>query len=975
MKRVLFFSFLLFSFLSTSSHVFQNVPNYFRFESQSDLSAWKVLGGKIEISSMLYKEGMYSLRWNAQSNSKLEVTLNDYYPSAKQSAFFSFFNKEGQKGIITIRFMGVNNETIREAHIDLNFRGWRDFDRSYDEFAQTTKGLIHKIQFSYQSSNASSAIFYIDDMNFSNNVTKNEHPECFVSDFSVLNPRRSTLLSHYLLHQSGKLQMLAGDVKDLQKLRKGFKFLFPSDANSDDVVMKVEAMHLTRNADGVFSGSEYMSPANMTAQDMTAWAKNIELLANAAQKSKSDRKTFELYLDYLFDQGVFYSLPKLVYSDYNEVRAIPASLLKAAAVCNDKQKIELLGAIRWMVEFNLIYAEGDQLKSDISSDYIYNYLPYLYQCILLGTDDNTATAEMKVFSAFLGNCSEYTSGGEDLFKPDGTSFHHKSHYNGYMYSFKTWVEYLSKLKGTSFRISENAYNRIKAAVTSLYLMSTRGKEGSQYYANSLSGRHPFTGMQPEFSQKLFKDLIAIGGDILHKDIDTELASKYNYFFKVKDYNVPEINLDGFYQFNYSPIGVYRKDNWVVTMRCPTTKFWGSEIYARTNRLGRYASHGSLEALYEGSSTLASGYPAILKDVENTGGWDWNVMPGTTTVFYDNYRPMMPNGNVTDRFDQYSKTTNYSGALSWGDKGMFSAEFDQGDNWGSQRYIPTNLKFKKTVFAFDGLLIDMGSGISSNLENNTTRITATNLFQNIVDNSGNGGYTDNGKVEYSKTLTLKNDITHWILSPVSTGFVLPAKINEDVTLIFNEQKTPHQIGTMLSKPDSKMAAKAYISHGLNPVDGKYLFVVLPAATPDKLNQLKQQIDEGKLYTVLSSDTLMHAIHYLPADIFAYSCFKPTAHIKGGFLQSVSSQALVMERYDKSKKELSLAVCNPNLNPETKSDGSWVSTPTSCKIVLNGLWAVATADTNRIKISMSNGTIVLDLILYDGNPMYIQLKAKY
>ena len=73
--------------------------------------------------------------------------------------------------------------------------------------------------------------------------------------------------------------------------------------------------------------------------------------------------------------------------------------------------------------------------------------------------------------------------------------------------------------------------------------------------------------------------------------DQELASYYNYFYKTKKYkDAPELKADGFYQFNFSPAGVYRQGNWLAVMRCPTTNFWGGEIYNKTNRFGRYQSH-------------------------------------------------------------------------------------------------------------------------------------------------------------------------------------------------------------------------------------------------------------------------------------------------------------------------------------------------------------------------------------------------
>lgn len=40
------------------------------------------------------------------------------------------------------------------------------------------------------------------------------------------------------------------------------------------------------------------------------------------------------------------------------------------------------------------------------------------------------------------------------------------------------------------------------------------------------------------------------------------------------YDIEPAKVDGYYQFNYSPAGIYRQNNWVATMRSATTQFWG-----------------------------------------------------------------------------------------------------------------------------------------------------------------------------------------------------------------------------------------------------------------------------------------------------------------------------------------------------------------------------------------------------------------
>ena len=195
------------------------------------------------------------------------------------------------------------------------------------------------------------------------------------------------------------------------------------------------------------------------------------------------------------------------------------------------QKTEMIKAIKWMIEFNLAYAPLEYILSQFSSDYIYNFLPNLYTCAVNVADQNEAVENLKGLTQLLENASEYAPGSNDILKPDGTGFHHNTQYNNYMYAYNSWVEYISYLKGTSFRINKDAYERIKKAVVTLYMMSTKSENDIHLFANSMAGRHPLVGgTEITFKKDLFKKLIETGGDILGTGIDAELAAQYNYFF-------------------------------------------------------------------------------------------------------------------------------------------------------------------------------------------------------------------------------------------------------------------------------------------------------------------------------------------------------------------------------------------------------------------------------------------------------------
>ena len=255
------------------------------------------------------------------------------------------------------------------------------------------------------------------------------------------------------------------------------------------------------------------------------------------------------------------------------------------------------------------------------------------------------------------------------------------------------------------------------------------------------------------------------------------------------------------------------------MRAPTTKVWGAEIYSSRNRFGRYQSHGTLEVLYNNLGN-PSGYPTA----NNESGWDRNVVPGGTTVHYTSWTEMMPRQNTTQRFDQYTLTKNFTGALSLGDCGLFASDFDQVDTWSTTCFNATGLTFKKSVFAFDGKLISLGSNISSTSSPVNTSVTATNLFQSYKPAVGP---TVHGTVLSQSQSNAEYTDANWILTPENTGYYVPAA-NDKLVVFYGSQSSPIDTGSNVNSPGSAVADQPYIDHGVAPHDHNYHFVVIPLA---------------------------------------------------------------------------------------------------------------------------------------------------
>ena len=108
---------------------------------------------------------------------------------------------------------------------------------------------------------------------------------------------------------------------------------------------------------------------------------------------------------------------------------------------------------------------------------------------------------------------------------------------------------------------------------------------------------------------------------------------------------------------------------MVTLKGYTTDVWGSEIYTKDNRYGRYQSYGSVQIMGKGNPVSRAGSGFVQE------GWDWNRLPGTTTI----HLPF-------DLLDSPLKGTtmarskeNFSGSSSLdGKNGMFAMKLAERD---------------------------------------------------------------------------------------------------------------------------------------------------------------------------------------------------------------------------------------------------------------------------------------------------------
>lgn len=559
-----------------------------------------------------------------------------------------------------------------------------------------------------------------------------------------------------------------------------------------------------------------------------------------------------------------------------------------------------------------VYDAGYMAQNDgVDTDQIYNNSNVLLAfCALQNTADERYLW-MRGYKRWLERFTSYSNSTCNGLKPDGTGFHHWTAYDNYMYAFKSCCDVIYFTSGTSFQIEADNYKRFRDAVfTQIVHSNNRAVKPL-----SMSGRKPENRIS-QYSKVQLKRLAIAGGRILGlSTADPELASQYNRLFGTDEelnYSsiAPASRTDGFYQFNYANMGIYRKNGWLAGMKGFTNGLWGAELYPTANRYGRYQSYGTMEIVYEGNTQYGNGY--------NEKAWNWNYNPGATTRVLSWYDL---NGEKA-RIDEY-QVNDFAGALSFSNKnnatlnkthgtiGMFAMNFQEVEDQGFSTVYHSNthdgsFQFKKSTFVFDDMILCLGSDISST----ESAPVVTTLFQRLHNK---GDVIVNGEMLQSDTEILSNEEkANWVISNYNTGFYLP-KGNNNVILSRISEKTPYHNQI---EPNSQVETNTqytkwigYINHSIKPNNSQYEYVVIPDATISEMENLNHAFIGGnKPYNIHQQNTLAHVVEHAGSKMWAYAIFGNSINLDNyGLISFVSDPCMIM--YHNMSSSVKVAISNP------------------------------------------------------------------
>lgn len=936
MKRSTFFFWFVFYSLVLNAQIdFENSvpPN------------WTSTNGTLTISNAHYKLGSESLKWSWNSNAVITINnpainsseVLDYY---HHTAELWVYNSQYSSDHITFEFFDSQGNKSFYFDFKLNYIGWRRITRSYKYDMHAINGASSTIsKVKIKAPNTSSGTLYFDDWEYVKSRQKRRKSRQMPDVSGFLSEEERYIFDNVPVNLPLN-QANSTEIANLSVIRTRIINDFQGNPPSSSSVNDAQTFYNDLNI--IVSGNQikgkHVSPVEAGTAVLTLAKDYVH--NGTVQSLQQVEKILWLINDAGYAGG-----SELVYGWYNTRNYFKGVVLAFQHLSPSLQE-KLSDAIRWTLKMGEFWETSPNQGWDL--DVVHTNLKYMLGTTVFDSGNNVdeTVLQLKGFKQYLERKNVPSSTKNGGLKPDGTSFHHEAHYPAYQYAYNSYVNVLEYLDGTVFQINAEAYKEFRdAAYTNLIFCN------GQEFANSLCGRHPFE-LKNRMVKSAYNKLAYLGGSILaqNQSADPFLAKAYNRIWNddpnLNNYGV-EQNPEGFWQFNYSPAGVYRKDNWVVTIKGLNKTYWGTETYVGENRYGRYQSYGALEVMYSG------GLSGSGKSIE---GYDWNKVPGTTSKVLS-WEELEGESVRVDERSKYDfaaalRFDEIPGSLkgNQGRYGMYAFDFGQLMLTSTHE---EEFTFKKSVFCFDDFMVCTGSGIRSNDQQHEI---ITTLFQNKLSTQTSSTFINQQSVNaFPFSLNLPSGL-NWLINSWGTGFVV--KSTDEIGVTRKNQLSPDESGgALVTNGDVE---SAWIKHGTAPNSDKYEYVVKPNTNQAELQNFVNLLQSGSApYEVIYLDDDMHIVKHNQTGTVGYALFHSHTAINGDLISNNKPCLVMLRRFSGGLK---LTLVDP-------STSYLQNGPIYLK--LNGVFQLQYADSGVDLVNTNGGVTTLLFNPKDGNPLDVVL----
>lgn len=911
------------------------------FEEQQVPAFITATGSQLAISDEHYRDGGHSLSWTFNPESVLSIKKDLKFekkdPTGKDTYLSAFivwvYNERAQDKTIEFEFL-KDGKKCTSFPFGINFTGWRGAWVCYERDMQGTpeegmdeirivapdvKGKLfidHLITSSKVDARQQTADVQVP---FVNKGTTNhwlviyEHslwkPDIALTPITEAQKQDIRLLEKRfrdMLYTPGKLTD-----QEMESIRKKYDFYRITYKNGKVTGLPVYFVRQSEAYERIIPDwdKDMFTKQGIEISNYFDLMKRISIAYNnsreAAVQDELKQKFLAMY-DNITDQGVAYgSCWGNIHHYGYSMRGLFVAYFLMKDVLRDAGKLEEAErTLNWYAITNEVYPKPTVNGIDI--DTFNTKLQGRIASILIMEDTPEKLQYLRSFSRWLDYGCRPAPGLAGSFKPDGACFHHCNNYPAYAVGGldgATSMIYL--LSGTEFKLSELAHETVKNV-----LLTMRFYCNLQQWPLSMSGRHPNGGGKlipiqyatmalagtPDGKQKYdpemaaaYLRLVAYTGaqdpnapDYLPKaSAKKELEMKK--LLEAQGFR-PEADPQGNIALGYGCVSVQRRNNWAAVVRGHSRYLWAAEHYLPANFYGRYLAHGSMEIL--------TGKPDEMVTLA-TGGWqeagfDWNRIPGTTTIHlpFDRLRARVLNVDKFSGMEEmlYSDEA-FAGGLSQAHlNGNFGMKLHEHDKYnGSHRA-------RKSFHFFDGTIVCLGTDIENV---NTEYPTETTVFQLAAATPETHKYWDayqGGGQTY--------------IDPNGVGYYIAEASLKSA--VFEKNFPQVTVGERSTQPTSGDWVSLTLQHGKAPKGASYEYAVLPHTNAASLKAFA-----GKpAYKILQQDRNAHIVRSLTDNLTSYVLFEtPQALPEEGLLQKADTSCLVMIRDNKDK--LLLTVSQPDL----------------------------------------------------------------
>lgn len=915
-----------------------------------------------------YKDGNSALEWSWTSATSLLVDYQVTLKNFRDGVIFWVYNETPVSTPLTAEFRDGNNQVRYTFSFGLNYSGWR-ICRIGSRYMSGNKSVSTNLKLYLKTpTGINQGRLFIDRFSYASDVGYQNAPDAqqptnnetqYINHWNSLWKWESQLTYDIAAPAS----LSPAQSATLNTIEAGILKRLPQ-AASASAIASAKTLFASSNIrkEGTFwVGSPMVVKPDKTATDISlvelgTMMNGLALDAVFNSNTASEQQYVDLW-DFALSQGFAYgsAMGNNHHYGYETRQIFQAAYLMREVLKTTGRINEVADALSFWSGLPESRRPFDMVREGVVDLWNTLLFPRLIAAMLI-QDMPQRYRAVQSLVRWVDTSFAFTPGNLGGFKRDGSVFHHAGHYPAYAVGgFQGIGDFIATLPGSGFGLSLNARTNLADALIAMsrYTHQTDWSTG-------MSGRHPHQGGMTSAVIEAF-GLLALNGGVYNtaENIDSKLAAEFlrleteNTALKQQLSNFTAAPVpSGFFVFNHAAAGVHRFGTAMVTIKGYNSDVWGSEIYTNDNRYGRYQSYGAIEIFNEGTPVTRS------SSRFNEAGWDWNRLPGTTTIQLPlNLLESPSTGTLMARSKE-----DFAGASALaGQYGIFGMKLREENLINNTNYTP-DFVARKSVFVFGKRLVCVGTQISNSNANYSTQ---TNLYQQSINFATeriavNGVFNDAQGFNFDS----QSPVTPTVISDLSGNYYRVA--NPARVIIEGKEQISRHNKTRAETKGNFLTAR--IEHGKKPSGAGYEYMIMLKPTPAE----QRRWSDDPAYRILRADDIAHIVLDTISGVTGYVAFQEVQPVSG-LLRKITAETLVMTQL-KNASTLMMSVCDPSLRLPEKTSNSDVTLKESAELIktlqVEGEWKLNDPQ-QGVSIAYINGQTNVSVACRFGLPVEFEL----